>query len=398
MMRFVDNVPLDGVRVREDGSLVTDARVARTGIQLYLGTEVKRPETKYVRVYRPGEEVFSEDSVRTLAHRPVTMGHPPEMVDSTNWKKFAVGQTGDEIVGEKIYLRVPLMVSDGGAVERIQDGEQELSCGYVCQLDWTPGETPEGEKYDAIQRDIRYNHVAVVQRGRAGKNVRIGAADGDAVGCEWGTAPVLETVSDEEGGTSMPDNLTTVTVDGLTISVTDQGAQVIGRLQEALTASQAAMTQATDAHAAEVADRDKQISDRDTTIGELQAQIKKLEDAQMDTAAIDARVAERAQLVSLARAVDESIKTDGVTDADIRRSVCAAKLGEDLVKDASEDQISGMFRVVAKDVKPADPFAAAVKGGTATVGDSAAQADEARTQMLQSLSDGWKQPSVNVQQ
>lgn len=396
--RFVDRVPLGSVKKREDGALVTDARVARTGIQVYLGSEMKFPDgvekTRFVRVYRPGEEVFSEDSVRTLAHRPITVGHPPEMVDSSNWKKYAVGQTGDEITGEKIYLRVPMMVSDGDAVSRIESGERELSCGYICQLDWTPGTTPEGEVYDAVQRKIRYNHVAVVSRGRAGAEVRIG----DDATEEWGTAPVEETVRDREGAGQMAgDNLTTVTVDGLTISTTDQGAQVIAKLQDQLTESQAALAKAHDEHKGEVAALDKQAKDRDSEIGELKAKVKKLEDEQMDTSALDARVAERAELVATARSVDKDITTEGVSDSAIRRSVVAKVHGEDFVKDASDDQIVGMFRVATKDIKPADSFVSAMQSGTGhSTADSAAETTQARDAFIKELQEAHTKPSQAV--
>lgn len=95
-MQFTDAVAVAGTRRRDDGYLVADARIARTGIQLYAGSELGKPEMDVVRVYRPGAEVFSEDTLRSAAHRPVTNDHPPEMVTSANWKRFAVGQTADE--------------------------------------------------------------------------------------------------------------------------------------------------------------------------------------------------------------------------------------------------------------------------------------------------------------
>jgi hypothetical protein len=73
------------------------------------------------------------------------------MVTSENWKKYSVGQTGDEIAGEGIFIRVPLMVSDEATIQDIESGKQELSAGYVCDLDFTAGVTPTGEAYDAVQ-------------------------------------------------------------------------------------------------------------------------------------------------------------------------------------------------------------------------------------------------------
>ena len=35
------------------------------------------------------------------------------------------------------------------------------------------GKTPAGEDYDGVQLVIRYNHVALVPKGRAGENVKL---------------------------------------------------------------------------------------------------------------------------------------------------------------------------------------------------------------------------------
>lgn len=172
-MQFTDAVTVAGTRRCDDGYLVADARIARTGIQVYLGSEVGKPDMAQVRVYRPGSEVFSEDTLKSAAHRPVTNDHPDEHVTSKNWRDYAVGQTGDEVTGEGIFIRVPLMVSDEAAITDIENGKQELSAGCTCDLDFTAGTTPSGEAYDAIQKNIRLNHVAIVQRGRARHSGRL---------------------------------------------------------------------------------------------------------------------------------------------------------------------------------------------------------------------------------
>ncbi len=73
--------------------------------------------------------MFSDETLRGAAHRPVTNDHPDEHVTSKNWKDYAVGQTGDEVTGEGIFIRVPLMVSIESAIIDIEAGKQELSAG-----------------------------------------------------------------------------------------------------------------------------------------------------------------------------------------------------------------------------------------------------------------------------
>lgn len=374
-MQFTDAVTVAGTRRRDDGSLLADARIARTGIQLYAGSEVGKPDMAMVRVYRPGSEVFSQDTLKSAAHRPVTNDHPDEMVSADNWKQHAVGQTGDEITGEGIFIRVPLMVSDGATIKLIEDGKRELSAGYTCDLDFTAGKTPSGEAYDAIQKNIRINHVAIVSAGRAGKEVRIG--DGAA---QWGASPI--TPNQEKETVTMSDALRTVVVDGLSVQTTDQGAQAIAKLQKDLETSAAKIATLTADHTAAIKAKDEEI-------GTLKADKKKLEDAQIKPADLDKLVADRAALVTTIKAIDAKIETNGKTDAELRKAAVAAKLGDDMVKDASDDMIAGMFKAIAKDVKPADPFRQVVQSGVQPVGD-AANVNTAHKAMTDHLASAWQ--------
>lgn len=221
-MQFVDAVALAGTRETSDGYLVADVRTARTGIQLYAGYEVGKPEQAVVRVYRSSDQVFSRDSLASYAHKPVTNDHPAEAVTSDNWKQLSVGSIGDEVARDGEYVRVPLIVMDKSAISDIKAGKRELSAGYSCDLAFENGKTPEGEDYDAIQKDIRINHVAIVQRGRAGSKARIG--DGAE---NWGASPV--SITNDERNPDMPD-LRKLLVDGLQVETTDAGAAAIEKL------------------------------------------------------------------------------------------------------------------------------------------------------------------------
>lgn len=350
-MQFTDASVVAGTRRRDDGYLVADVRIARTGIQQYLGAEVGRPDLTVVNVYRPGEEVFSQDTLRSAAHRPVTNDHPADLVTSANWKQHAVGQTADEVTGEGIFLRVPLMVSDEAAIKDIEGGKRELSAGYTCDLDWTPGTTPEGAAFDAVQRNIRINHVAIVGRGRAGSEVRIG--DGAA---PWGASPFIPTA--DERKPDMPDNLRTVMVDGLSVSVTDQGAQAIEKLTNDREAARKALSDANSTHATAIAAKDAELAKKDAEIDDLKAK-------QLDDAALDAKVQARADLVKTAETIAKDVKTAGLSDADIRKAVVVAKLGDAAVKDKPQAYIDARFDILAEDAvkNPADPYRKTVQGG-----------------------------------
>lgn len=341
-MQFTDTVTIEGTRIRGDGYLVADARVARTGIQRYLGSEVGRPDLPFVDVYRPPEEVFSNDSMASFAHIPVTDDHPSTAVTSDNWKKLAVGQTSDEIARDGDKLRIPLMVSDGAAIKKVQDGKRELSAGYQCELVWGDGVTEDGKPYQAKQTNIRANHVAIVQRGRAGKDVRIGDS-----ASKWGTAPITN-AHDKE--TTM--NLRTVVVDGLSVETTDQGAQAIDKLQKDVARLIADSAKKDDENAKALEKKD----------GEMSALQAKLDDALgkvLDQAAIDKLVADRVALEATAAQIAKDVKPLGLSDAALKQAVVKAKLGDKLPAERLADQayIDARFDILAEDAgKAQDTF------------------------------------------
>lgn len=168
------------VRKTDDGYLTANPRVARIGIQLYNGSEVGRPDLKTVRVYRSPAEVFSHDAMKSLAHRPVTVLHPPESVTARTWGQYAVGHSADEVLRDGNAIRVPMVLMDQRGIDAFERGAKEISVGYTTDLKWGEGKTPEGETYDAIQTAIRGNHIALVPAARGGKTLRFGDGRQDA--------------------------------------------------------------------------------------------------------------------------------------------------------------------------------------------------------------------------
>lgn len=167
-----------GARPLGNGALVVQARAARAGnVQVYRGDEVARPDLAQVRIYRDPDEIFREESLRSFGHKPVTLDHPPEAVTPGTWRGVARGHVGDEVVRDGAFVRIPMLLADSAAIAAVQAGRREVSVGYTCDLDWTPGTAPDGEPYDARQTRIVVDHVAIVAQGRAGPECRIGDAD-----------------------------------------------------------------------------------------------------------------------------------------------------------------------------------------------------------------------------
>jgi hypothetical protein len=182
MMKFNFNdlrLELDaeaGVRATNDGYLVANPKVARTGIQLYRGSEVGVADKAVVRIYRDEKEVFSVNSLASFAGKPVTDDHPPQMVDAGNWKQYSRGQLGNDILREGDSVRVPMILMDAGLISKVQRGKRQISAGYTCDIDMTPGTTPDGQAFDGRQVGIMINHAAIVKNGRAGPQYAFGDA------------------------------------------------------------------------------------------------------------------------------------------------------------------------------------------------------------------------------
>jgi|TARA_R100000501_G_scaffold10060_3_gene19960 hypothetical protein len=175
---FFDRATVSSTRRTQDGYLIADAKVSRSGCYTYAGREVGRPDLASVIVYRPPEEVFSRDTIATLAAIPLTLDHPSQPVTADNWKSVAVGEVGSDMVRDGEHVRLSLILKDAAAIRAWEAGKRELSLGYNCTLDWTAGTAPSGERYSAIQRGLTMNHLAIVDQGRAGSECRIGDSKG----------------------------------------------------------------------------------------------------------------------------------------------------------------------------------------------------------------------------
>jgi len=170
-----------GKNVKEtpQGFLVIPAFTARTGIQSY-----RMADGSILNEFRPEDEVFSDSSMTSLRTAAVTDGHPKEMVNPENAHELMLGHTDGVIEkvqdGDEKFLKTHLVITHKKAIDAIRAGKAELSNGYNVDLDFTPGEYA-GQRYDAVQRNIVNNHIAIVWKGRAGKKARLRLDEKDAI-------------------------------------------------------------------------------------------------------------------------------------------------------------------------------------------------------------------------
>lgn len=160
----------------DEGFLRVPGKVARTGIQQYLACELglDGDPNRIVNVYRPEEEVFAADSLASYDSSDITLQHPDTLVDSSNYSRTVKGVVrGPGVRTDDDWVQCNLIVKAKDAVDAIMAGTCELSAGYTAAYDDTPGTAPDGTPYQFRQTNIRINHVAVVDRARAGSSARI---------------------------------------------------------------------------------------------------------------------------------------------------------------------------------------------------------------------------------
>lgn len=372
-MKFVEDGQIAGTRITKDGYLVADVRCARTGIQEYLGSELG-VDMDRVRVYRPESAVFSKDSLATFVGKPATDDHPPEAVNADNWKDFAVGSIGNEVLRDGEFIRVPLTLMDAAVIKKVQAGKREISMGYEMALDFTPGTTPDGQAYDAVMSNLKMNHLAVVHRGRAGAQARIGDT--------WGASPLTN-----DGNNAMTTKF--VVVDGLQVETTEAGAKAIEKLQNdkqaAIDAAKAAADAEKAKHDTAIADKDRVIAQKDADLAAKDAKLKELEGQVLDDAALDARVAERATLIAKATVVAKDADFKGKSDRDIKRIALQAAHGEDFAKDKSDAYVDAAFDLLKV---PEDAVRTALQSKDRKVEFSA---DNGQGAYEKRLGDAWKE-------
>jgi hypothetical protein len=347
-VKFTDNQPLPGSpgKIDENGFLrLSKVRLGRVGVQQYLGSELPGhlgfEDNEVVNVYRPPEEVFSDDSIATLQGLPtVIKAHEWKSPDNNNASGSVSGvpaRDGDDIIGQ-------LLITDGKAIVPIQDRSlSDISLSYQAEVQKESGDY-QGEKYQAVQRKIRYNHVAILRPGggRAGKNIRI------------------------EDKKAM-DYITFNTPYG-DIQVSPESKPALTKLQDACAAGKEGLSKMEDSNeklVAKVADFDKVKSeledakkDNEKMKGELKAKGKQLKDAE-DPEELEKKAKELndAQAVGKAIMGDKVPKGLGASALKLAIATHYAREGG-IIGDSdkpTDDYLLGIYGVAAGTVKESAP-------------------------------------------
>lgn len=383
----------------DQGFLRVPIRATRVGIFKYM-----MPDGSMRKELRPADEVFNTDSMQTLAGVPLTVLHPKEMVRSTNVKKLQVGWTGDTVQKtDETFLDVPGTISDESTVKAVEarsarGDSQEVSCGYTCDIDETPG-VFNGESYDVVQRNIRYNHVALVDRGRAGPQVRLRLDDDQAVLYD-------ENIKLDQQPEKNP--MQSITINGKEYKVDAETALAFTKLEAENKAkiekADAALTEleAVKAENAQIKKDSDGIQARlDSATEDLKKKDEELK-TRNDAATLDKMAEERAEVLAVAtKVIGADFKKDGKSNDEIKKEVVAKQCPEIKVDEKSAEYLAARFDAISEKVenKKEDGFSTdelrakiKAKEGTRNDSEEKADSDAARAKYMKESSEAWKQP------
>lgn len=308
----------------DSGAIRAPARLTRTGVFTYVTADGRT-----VRELRLPEEVFHKDSIASFELLPLTDNHHPEVdrgdVNARNVKGLAVGAVSNvrQDENDPQYMSGMVAVWDAATVSKVEAGKVEISNGYYCDREpAAPGSiykdpiTGDSTPYDFVQRRIVGNHVALVDVGRAGPNVKI-LLDGKE------DTPAFRL---DNQGNQVPQKESTmekIKIDGVEFEVSTTVKQAA---EKAINDRQAKL--------------DTVSGERDalkTQAADLQAKL----DAALDPKAIEAKINDRLEVERIATA--HGLKADGKGMDAIKREVILKLNPKATLDGMSADYVSGVY-------------------------------------------------------
>lgn len=290
-------------------------------------------------------ELLSDSTVESANNKPITDGHPSQLVTADNSRELMKGFTAENAHVDGDMVKVDMTITDADLIKEIGDGKEELSIGFKTEVVPVQGEY-QGVHYDSVQRNIQINHVAVVKRGRAGHSVRI-------------TGDSAEMVIKEKGESM---ETTKVMLDGANITVAMADADQVAKSNTDLASLKKQLADA-QAKEKELQDQIEKVQGKADAADELQ---KKADEAQAKADAADKQIEELQgklksyesdgldKMIEAKLALEKDAKPflgdsydfTGKTDKDIKVAVIKAIDDSFDAKDKSNDYINAFFDAV----------------------------------------------------
>lgn len=295
--------------------------ITRSGIFDY-----KTPDGKTRREYRPDAEVFQAESMASCSGIPITDSHRG-LVNAENVDGIVGTVTSHASKQDEIDVVADVVIHNPKRLGK----KRELSLGYVCDIDDAPGEI-NGQRYDCVQRNIRYNHLAVVNKGRAG-NAKLRLDSSDAIhGFEM------------EGEDMADTKLVAVRLDGIDYQASPEVSNALDKGKETFAALQRqfdAIEAERDGYKVKVADHEKQLADtRAAVAASVRARMGLEEIAKLHVIKLDEKDTTRQAQEKVLGKLRPELKLDGRSDDYI---ASAFDLAVEDAKDKSR-KVSGQLK------------------------------------------------------
>ncbi|NBI43452.1 DUF2213 domain-containing protein [[Haemophilus] felis] len=297
---------------KDKNGFIRDTPVlTRTGVFVY-----RQPDGTLRREYRPPDEVFKADSLNAFKGIPITDEHHGK-ITGNNAQSLVIGSVLSAGRQDGKNLLADIVIHNTDPVTK---GKKELSVGYEVELEMKSGVTEDGEPYDAIQRNIKPNHLAIVSKGRAG-NARLNMDAADAV-------QFLEKHNVEK-----PENLANVRLDsGITYQAAPEVINELNKFKQDAANAQA--------------EKDKETARADAA----EAKVKDLE-AKQEQLKQDSfeQAKKRLALEAVAKSHQVEVKADS-SDRQLQEAVIKAVRGDSVdLKDRSDAYIEAAFDMAVAD-------------------------------------------------
>ncbi|MBX9839443.1 MAG: DUF2213 domain-containing protein [Silvanigrellaceae bacterium] len=337
-------------QITNQGFLRCLVTATRTGVFPYID------ETgKIRRELRLPEEVFKKESMQSLANVPFTDLHPGEAVHAFNATKYSKGLTDSEVKQNNDLLETALTIFDGPTIEKIINGTHEVSAGYNSVKEFTPG-IYNGQPYDCIQRNIRYNHLALVPKGRANhgdhlKRVKLNLdnADDDIS---------IEIENENQTQISNNDSQTTtegkfsmkLILDGIEAEFTDANAALAVKNKMNLDAAKIEEEKKINADLKKQLDQiTAQKDSLNINLDSLRKELEQLKSApKLDEKVIQSLANELIEAREFVSKSSPKLNLDGLSCDEIKKSFLSEKFGRDSINEKSSDYISAAFDTFKK--------------------------------------------------
>jgi len=302
---------------------------------------------------RHPDDVFDGASLESLKMKPLTNDHPTSIVTPENIKELTVGNLGsnpsftkqlnnpggswnrDDEITDGQHVAIDMVINEPEAIKSVLEGKRSLSCGYTCDLEQAPeGAVYLGMPYKYIQKNIRYNHVAIVDRARAGDTARIRMDSADCALHIDKTIPLKE----EEA-------METIKIDGVDYQAEARVIENLTKAEERADGLQSELTRIKAAQSTLEAERDT----AKARVDQLETELK----TKMDASSIQAAVAKRLTLERAAADAKVDFKADE-SDLDIQKKVIQKAFPKMDLKDRDAGYVAAAFDSALQTIEKSD--------------------------------------------